>query len=183
MTKAKLSSIFLSTSPQVEIPFAAEISLQIYDEELINKWSFAHVEVVTPKNSSYHWHPDYGNFRLRWLANTKSEITECVRLSWLHDNLDGDGLVLQLDCSVGDGRNSTVFSVSGMKFVTGQVPQPRTERPRVRSEFEAEIGESKVFGGTGDKPTHFIRAMLARKDIFGNEVYTLKLAVHEELKK
>jgi hypothetical protein len=175
MTANATKGIFLSTRPREELPFAAEVSLQIYDESLMKQFGFSPVEVINPPNFTYHWHPDYRNMRLRWLADDDGKMDEQICLIWRHDSLDGNGLTLDMSCAISDQG----FQVHEMKFsltvpretVSDSVQQADGHQ----STLEAKITIPLTSIDSDSSASIDISAELVCRNVFGNEVYTLDM--------
>lgn len=175
MADAVTRNIFLSTKPELDLPFAAEVSLQIYDSALVQDEQFSPVEVADPPNSSYHWHSDYGSFRLRWLANGQGQFNGVIRLRWRHDALNEDGLSLELDANIGPRPDSLgVFEITGIRFLTSKSRDaPWNRNKKGENRLTAIMPFDLPPGVVGAES---IEAELALREVFGNEVYTLKIS-------
>jgi len=187
MSNAPKRTVFLSTRPPVELPFAAEITLQVCDRALKGH-GFSHVEITNNPMASYRWHHDYENFRLRWLSKDQNTRIETVGLVWIHEPEEEAGLAVCLQGRIDKsgnvglgtfqalkigmysrvGNSETWFEDCIMRFAQDKNVPRTIPESALEAECTVELEDSVLD----------VSAFLEQQDIFGNEVYTLTINIH-----
>jgi len=190
MSLAKSRTIFLSIRPPIEIPFAAEVNLQVYDRSL-KPHGFLDLEIINNPMASHHWHPRYESFRLRWLSRSQAAKVEVIGLWWSHSSQpksgvaicirgkidgsgnDGIGRFRALDIAISFRVEESELSVEDYILNFGKDGDDR--RAGGNSSMTASCTvNSENSSGSGGIPLE-ITAQLRQEDIFGNDVYTLAM--------
>jgi hypothetical protein len=187
MARAKIQTVFLSIRPPVEFPFAAEVTLQVYDNVLKEYGGFFDVEVTDNPLSSHNWHPDYDKFTLRWPSSIEEGKPANLTLLWRHESRQGLCLSLGIKGRI-DGRQN-----DGLGYFTALELHVSTEMNSAISKSDELDGSglgSKTetdktltssclvdFDGANASPESRVKitAHLRRREIFGNEVYICML--------
>ena len=194
MAVAKHYTVFISTRPPIELPFAAEVNLQVYDDSL-KLLGFSDVEMTNNPLASHHWHPEYENFRLRWLSSGQSTQVEFVNLLWLSESSQNLGLAICIQGSIEPSQSD-----SHGRFRAHNVGiTPKGKNSNSWTEFlkdfqdnmiasRNDLGNSmsvKCFINTDmvkiDDCNHSsveVKANLRQQDVFGNEIYVLTLTTN-----
>jgi hypothetical protein len=194
MAIAKKRTIFLSTRPQVELPFAAEVNLQVYDSSL-KAHGFLDLEITNNPMASHHWHPEYENFRLRWLSSSQATKVEVVGLLWTHGSQQKSGLAICIRGRIDDRRNDGVGQFRALNIgISSRVVSSetwiddfvqkfskdknvhQTGPDKLSMDAKCSVNLEQPEDGEGSRIE--VSAQLRQQDIFGNDIYTLTIVVN-----
>ncbi len=179
---SKKRTVFLTMQPQVELPFAAEVTLRVFDRE-VKALGFRNLEILDNPLSTYHLHPEYNIFRLRWLRHAQRVKIETFRLLWRHPTSPKQSVALRFACQVGnqDQDDQAIFEILSMKFESN-LRISKTSDPvddesitTVESSSSMTSGSVIMVSAKDDDSSAEVQLSteLIREYIFGNEVYTL----------
>jgi Heterokaryon incompatibility protein (HET) len=193
MAVAQTRTIFLSTRPPVDLPFAAEVNLQVYDTSL-KACGFLDLEITNNPMASHHWHPEYENFRLRWLSTNQATCIRSVSLLWTHGTRPNLGLAVCIQGRVDGHGNGDVGRFIALKIgMTSRVASSHSWVDELVEQLNQDSNDHRVDSdillnttyvlnldrhNNSQASTVEIRAELRQQDIFGNEVYTLAIEVN-----
>jgi hypothetical protein len=185
MYQAKRRTIFLSTRPVIEFPFAAEVTLQIYDNIFKELHGFFDVEITNNPLASLRWHPEYVTFVLRWPATKQVSRVEAVNLLWRHESHRGLCLAVCIEGRL-DGRRKDGlghFAASRISISTDTNRLTSKVKQSVQIGLPGSLISNCLVSfkqtGNNSKSDIEVTANLRKRDIFGNEVYTLKILANE----
>jgi hypothetical protein len=179
MAHAKKKTIFLSTRPVVEFPFAAEVTLQVYDRSL--DCGFTDVEIMDNPMHSHHWHSEYESFALRWPSTGKISRYETINLLWRHKTRPGLCLAVRIRGRLEDRRNDGLGHFSALSVdVTTDVNRSMSrstslDHDNVESNAEVDLPLESRYRVTWPGTSVELVAKLEKQDIFGNEVSILEI--------
>jgi hypothetical protein len=177
--KANEKRIFLSTRPVVEFPFAAEVTLQLYDRKLA--CGFAEVEVMDNPMHSHRWHEEYESFALRWPSTGEISRYEAINLLWRHQNRPGLCLLVRIRGKLEDRLNDGLGHFKALSLdVSTDVDRSMSRASSldyedVESKTEEVLPLESRCCVTWPGTSLEIVAKLETRDIFGNEVSILEI--------
>jgi hypothetical protein len=192
MAGAQTRTIFLGTRPPVELPFAAEANLQVYDNSL-KAYGFLDLEITDNPMASHHWHPEYENFRLRWLSTSGAARLGVVGLLWTHETQPNFSLAICIRGRIDDRGSSDLGQFKAVNI--GIIARAESSEfwlddfvkdfnqdeidhgadPKDHIQAKCIINLDQANSGKGSSIE--VKALLRQQDIFGNEVYTLGIEV------
>jgi hypothetical protein len=192
MSLATKRTIFLSTRPPVELPFAAEVNLQVFDSSL-KALGFSNLEIANNPLASHHWHPTCKSFRLRWPSTSTATKEESVCLLWILASHPELGFAIYIRGKIDEQWNGGLgrFHALSIGMSTIQLSSSLVERldkesfksGNVENPSEGDRGLSISVKCTLTIPQENSKALsvelsaeLRQEDIFGNEVYKLALS-------
>ena len=191
MSSAIKRTIFLGIRPPVEIPFAAEVNLQVYDRSL-KAHGFSDLEVINNPMASHHWHPKYESFRLRWLSSSQATRVDVIGLWWSDNSQPQSGVAICIRGKIDGSRDESVGQFRALSIHISSEESESSVEDYIHR-FGKDDNDNRTTYSNSSMTAHCttnydnpngdrelpseIHAQLRSEDIFGNDINILAITV------